>query len=60
MNKILLITGGTGSFGTAFLKKAVAEMESCRWSERARYWIPTEPRGRSYTVSTNWSLQYWH
>ena len=27
MNKILLITGGTGSFGTAFLKKAVANKE---------------------------------
>jgi UDP-glucose 4-epimerase len=27
MNKILLITGGTGSFGTAFLKKAVANNE---------------------------------
>jgi len=27
MNKILLITGGTGSFGTAFLNKAVANKE---------------------------------
>ncbi len=27
MNNILLITGGTGSFGTAFLKKAVANKE---------------------------------
>ena len=27
MNKILLITGGTGSFGTAFLKKAVSNKE---------------------------------
>ncbi len=27
MNKILLITGGTGSFGTAFLKKAVANKD---------------------------------
>jgi len=27
MNKILLITGGTGSFGTAFLKKVVANNE---------------------------------
>ena len=27
MNKVLLITGGTGSFGTAFLKKAVANKD---------------------------------
>ena len=27
MNKILLITGGTGSFGTAFLKKAITKNE---------------------------------
>jgi len=27
MNKILLITGGTGSFGTAFLKKAIVNKE---------------------------------
>ena len=27
MNKILLITGGTGSFGTAFLNKAIANKE---------------------------------
>ena len=27
MNNILLITGGTGSFGTAFLNKAIANKE---------------------------------
>ena len=27
MNKILLITGGTGSFGTAFLNKALTNKE---------------------------------
>ena len=27
MNKTLLITGGTGSFGTAFLNKAVTNKE---------------------------------
>ena len=27
MNKTLMITGGTGSFGSAFLKKAVANKE---------------------------------